>query len=82
MENNTDANTVSYAKDVRPLFTDIDLDHMSFMFDLGSYDDVKSNASDIYGAVSGGTMPPAPEGPWTPDKVRTFKAWIDGGCQP
>jgi hypothetical protein len=78
----SDQNTVSYAADVRPLFTDTDVSHMSFMFDLSSYDDTKNNADDIYSAVSNGSMPPAPEGPWAQEKVATFKAWMDGGFQP
>jgi hypothetical protein len=74
---------ISYATDIKPLFTDIDRDHMSFMFDLWSYDDVRNNASDIYDAVSAQRMPP-PEtgGPWPQDKIDRFKAWMDGGFQP
>ncbi len=74
---------VSYAKDIKPLFTEVDRDHMSFMFDLWSYDDVKSNATSIYDAVSNQTMPPPNAGgPWEQNKVNKFKAWIDGGFQP
>ena len=74
---------VSYAKDIKPLFTEVDRDHMSFMFDLWSYDDAKSNANNIYEAVSNQTMPPANAGgPWPQSKIDTFKAWIDGDFQP
>lgn len=86
MDNYTDDktadNTVSYKTDVRPLFTNTDVNHMKFMFDLSNYDDVKNNASEIFDAVSAGSMPPAPEGPWAQDKKDIFKAWIDGGFQP
>jgi hypothetical protein len=78
--------TLSFAKDIAPLFTSIDQDHMSFMFDLTSYDDVKNNAGDIYDAVSSQRMPPPPsaggDGPWSADKVRTFKQWMDDGFPP
>lgn len=74
---------ISFAADIKPLFTDVDRSHMSFMLDLGSYDDVKSNADDIYDSVSNGRMPPASAGgPWSQEKVDLFKQWIDGGCQP
>ncbi len=75
--------TVSYAKDVKPLFTEVDRNHMSFMFDLWSYDEVKSHANDIYDAVSNQTMPPpGAGGPWPQSRIDKFKEWIDGGCQP
>lgn len=76
---------LSYEKDIKPLFTATDRDHMSFMFDLWSYEEVKSNASDIYDAVSNQRMPPSPpqgEGPWTQDQIDTFKTWMDDGFQP
>ncbi len=77
--------TVGFENDIKPLFTDIDQDHMSFMFDLSSYDDVKNGADDIYDAVSNHRMPPPPPrgvGPWSQDKIDKFKAWMDGGFQP
>ena len=73
---------ISYANDIKPLFTDLDHDHMNFMFDLWSFDDVRNGAADIYDAVANGRMPPSPEGPWPQDKVDKFKAWLDGGFQP
>ena len=77
---------LSYAKDIKPLFNAVDQDHMlnqQGMFDLWSYDDVKTNATDIYGAVSGGRMPPKRDGgPWPKDKVAKFKQWMDDGYQP
>ena len=75
-----EAKPISYATDIKPLFTETDRDHMEFMFDLWSYDDVKEHADAIYGAVSDGSMPPGD--PWSEDQVATFKAWIDGGYQP
>ena len=71
---------VGFATDIRPLFTDQDVDHMSMMFDLSSYDDVKKNASDILSSVKAGRMPPGRR--WSPDKVQKFQDWINGGYQP
>jgi len=71
---------LSFATDIRPLFTDIDVAHMMSHFDLSSYDDVKENADAIYGSVKGGTMPPG--SPWTEEACATFKAWQDQDCPP
>ncbi len=74
---------VSFDKDIKPLMTDTDRDHMLFMFDLWSYKDVKDNADDIYDAVSSGRMPPPGTGArWPKDKVDLFKQWMDDGSQP
>lgn len=76
---------LSFAADIKPLFTATDHEHMSFMLDLWDYNDVKSNAADIYDSVSAGRMPIDGEGkpkPWPKDQVTTFKQWIDQGCQP
>jgi hypothetical protein len=74
--------TVSFANDIKPLFTEVDRDHMGFMFDLWSYNEVKDNANDILDSVSDGRMPPSPQGPWPQDRVDLFKQWVAGGCQP
>jgi hypothetical protein len=76
---------LSFAADIKPLFTATDHEHMSFMFDLWDYDDVKSNAPEIYDSVSAGRMPVDGSGkpqPWPKDQVATFKEWMDEGCQP
>ena len=74
---------LSFAKDIKPMFTALDQDHMlnqQGMFDLWSYDDVKANAAQIYGAVKSGRMPPKEDEPRWPDtKVATFKQWMDEG---
>ena len=77
--------SVSFEKDIKPLFSDTDKTHMSFLFDLGQYDDVKGNADGIFDAVSNRRMPPSPpegEGSWSQDKIDMFKSWMDGGFQP
>ena len=77
----------SFAKDIRPLFTDEDVQHMSFMFDLSSYDDVKANSAAILDRVSRapgspGIMPPPPRSPWSAAWVQLFQAWINANFPP
>jgi hypothetical protein len=79
---------ISFATDIRPLFTQLDIDHMAWLCDLSTYEDVKANANDILGRLKGQTgrvMPPPPaqggEGPWPADKIALFQSWVDSGCQ-
>lgn len=77
---------LSFAKDIRPLFTDTDIDHMSFFVDLSSYDDVKAKAAAIDGRLTGKTgrqMPPkSTGGPWPPAQIALFEQWMTEGCLP
>ncbi len=77
----------SYAEDIKPLFTQMDRDHMVTAggFDLWKFDDVKARAARIHATLQAGTMPPKgtePEAPWSAEKVALFREWIDGGCRP
>ena len=80
---------LSFATDIKPVFTAMDQDHMlnqQGMFDLWSYDDVKTpeNAKAIHDAVEAGRMPPPTSGEprWTEEKVAKLQQWIDEGCAP
>jgi hypothetical protein len=77
---------VSFAKNILPLFTPTDINHMSFFCDLASYDDVKTNADDILGRLDGSggpVMPPkSTGGPWSAANIALFKQWIADGCNP
>ncbi len=75
---------LSFAKDIRPMFTDTDVSHMQpFGIDLSTLDGVKENAEAIYTTVSAGSMPPPGTGEtWTPDMCERFKQWWDQGCPP
>jgi hypothetical protein len=82
------ADAISFQKDIAPLFTQTDIDHMSWYCDLSKYEDVKANADDILGRLKGQTgavMPPPPnrggEGPWSAEKIALFESWVAGGCQ-
>jgi hypothetical protein len=78
--------TVSFAADIVPMFTTMDVDHMQA---LGvsltdyAYMSQPANAQAVLSAVSQGTMPPSSSGEarWTPAQVASFQAWIDGGFQ-
>jgi hypothetical protein len=77
----------SFAADISPLFTQIDIQHMSWFCDLSKYDDVKANAQEILQRLKGqggAVMPPPPgkggDGPWSADNIALFSTWIDDGC--
>ena len=70
----------TFARDIRPLVRDEDVETMSFAFDLASYDDVREHAEDIYERVAEGSMPC--DKPWEEQDVERFRAWIDNGSPP
>jgi hypothetical protein len=78
--------SISYTNDIRPQFTQIDIDHMSFFCDLSNYDDVKTSAQEILSrlkATDETMMPPVNiGGPWSAANIDKFEAWVAGGCQP
>jgi len=79
--------TVSFKTDILPLFTSMDVEHMSkagVLLDEYAYMSQPANAKSVYDTVSTGTMPPGDSGesPWAPDQVQLFKSWMDGGYQP
>ena len=80
---------ISFAKDISPLFSPVDIKHMALAFDLGNYEHVKKHAQPILQRLKGqggAVMPPPPanggSGPWAEDKIALFESWIDGGLQP
>jgi hypothetical protein len=70
----------TFARDIRPLFRDTDVETMSFAFDLASYGDVREHEEAIYERVGEGSMPC--DEPWPSEDVERFKAWIDNGSPP
>lgn len=71
------ATPVGFAADIRPLFRELDLDSMSFAFDLASYDDVSDYADVILRRLRSGTMPC--DGAWPPERIDLFERWIKTG---
>jgi hypothetical protein len=49
-------------------------------FDLRKFEDVRDNAERIFERIADGTMPC--DGSWPPDRVATFRKWIDDGMKP
>jgi hypothetical protein len=78
----------SFATDIRPLFTERDIQAMSKAFDLASYKDVKSRSAIIYDrirGIGGAVMPPPPprgDGPWSQSRIDLFGRWMSEGCLP
>jgi hypothetical protein len=74
--------TLSFQNDIAPIFYQY-RGPMMWRFDLTRYDDVKANASVIYGMiVPGGGMPPPPFPPLPDDQVKLFQQWMFEGCPP
>ena len=78
----------SFQTDIRPLFTQRDIEGMRKGFNLESYDEVKNHAAAIYDrirGIGGALMPPPPprgEGPWPQSRIELFAKWIADGLQP
>ena len=51
------AEQVGFAADIRPLFTDVDIDHMSWFCDLAAYADVDEANCAIGMAITLGGLP-------------------------
>lgn len=78
---------ISFKTEIVPLFTSVDIEHMSRLevpLDDYAYMSQPDNAAGVYDQVSNGTMPPSGSGeqPWSEDKVQLFKEWMDGGYAP
>ena len=80
--------TTSFQADIRPLFTQRDIDGMKKGFNLASYDEVKAHAAAIYDrirGIGGAVMPPPPpkgEGPWPQSRIELFAKWMADGSPP
>ena len=71
---------LSFARDIRPLFRDDDVEEMKFAFDLSRHEDVRANAEGIYDRVADGSMPC--DGAWPSDRIALFRRWVDEGSAP
>lgn len=73
--------TLSFAKDIRPLFREGDVECMKDVgvpLDDAAWMCVPANAQSVYATVVDGSMPP--DEPWPADRVALFKEWMDAGC--
>ena len=72
--------SVSYERDIRPLFLESDRESMDWRFDLWSYADVSANSEVILERLSEGTMPC--DRTWPDADVEKFRQWISEGTPP
>ena len=69
----------NFARDIRPLFRDQDVEEMQFAFDLSEYDDVKAKAEAILERLSDGSMPC--DGAWSDEQIELFRQWMQEGYE-
>lgn len=78
----------SFAADILPLFTAIDIAHMAHggvMLGEHAYMSNPAHAKAVLDRLDGTVgpiMPPKPAAPWSQANIALFKAWIAGGFQP
>jgi hypothetical protein len=75
---------VSFAQDIRPLFTDMDVAHMrnaGVLLDDFDYMRDPGHAQKVLEAVSTGSMPPGSSGEpsWSQENFQLFRDWITAG---
>jgi len=75
---------VSFAADIRPLFTEIDVDHMQglgVLLDDYEYMRDPDHAQRVIDAVNSGSMPPSDSGEpsWSVEQVQLFREWMSAG---
>jgi hypothetical protein len=72
------ADTVpSFARDIRPLFTERDRAAMRWAFDLGEVASVRQHAEAILEQVAAGRMPC--DAAWPTERVALFHRWVQAG---
>jgi hypothetical protein len=78
--------TTSFKTNIRPLFTERDVEGMRKAFNLASYEDVKAHSAAIYDrirGIGGAVMPPPPprgEGQWPQSNIDLFARRVTDGC--
>ena len=73
---------LSFAADIRPLFTDVDVEHMqNYGLDLSSHDDVKQAANILSTVTAGRMLRPAVGGSAGPPNVRNLSPMDGARCR-
>jgi hypothetical protein len=72
--------TLSFERDIKPLFREKDRTSMSRAFDLWSATDVAAHGDAILARLEDGSMPC--DGAWPAGNVDTFATWLSEGAQP
>jgi hypothetical protein len=72
---------LSFASDIRPMFTDLDVEHMRKVMDLSNRDSVFAHADAIYQALLSGHMPPPGSGEprWTSESCEKSRGLQETG---
>ncbi len=81
------SNAVSFSRNIRPLFTAMDIEHMrraAVALDDFAYMSDPNHAESVYQKLSSREMPPpgSGESPWPDANIQLFRDWMDGGFQP
>jgi hypothetical protein len=71
----TQESTLSFARDIKPLFRLRDRLSMRWAFDLGNYHGVSRHAQAILERLSNGTMPC--DGKWPEEQIALFRSWVE-----
>ena len=78
--------SVSFAKNIAPLFTPGDVTCMGrhgVLLNNYPYMSTPANAQNVLGHLDGSTPPVMPPGgKWPPAQIQLFRDWIAGGYQP
>jgi hypothetical protein len=69
--------SISFERDIKPLFRDRDRGSMKFFIDLWSYDDVARESDAILERLRDGSMPC--DGAWDEERIALFQGWVDAG---
>jgi hypothetical protein len=70
--------SITFERDIKPLFREGDRQSMKGAFDLWSHADVVANREAILEQLRGGTMPC--DGAWPDDQVAVFQRWVEAGA--
>lgn len=78
---------LSFARDIRPLFRDMDVQHMKPMgvlLDNFEYMSNSENARSVYDFLTGKSQPQMPPGGpfWEDESLKLYARWMDAGRKP
>lgn len=79
--------SVSFERDIRPLFRPVDIKHMAAMdvnLDDYAFMSDPKNAQSVFEYLNGTQQPQMPPGGpyWSEDQLKLFSSWMEQGRQP
>lgn len=79
-----DQQSISFEADIRPLFREVDIEHMrpmDVLLDDYQYMSQRANAELVHDFLSGKKQPQMPpDDPWSVEQVELFARWMQAGC--